>query len=204
MGTLLVSLLTLSTTLVGAGYTQIGARDGVEVYLRKDTGAIELAAVGELDAPPAEVQAALLDYSSHPKINKHLAESTILSRNGGEMIVYQHLKLPMVKDRDFTLRVTWAEGAARGVRFSIDGGRGPAATSKAVRLSVLTGQWDLEPIRGGTATRAIYHLQIDLAGAIPHWMVRGGSAKDIPGVYAGMRTLILEHRRVAGITLSHR
>src|SRR5437899_12931849 len=105
MGTLIISLLTFSTTLVGAGYVQIGGHDGVEVYMRKDTGAIELAAVGEFDAPPAEVQAALLDYGAHIRINKNLAESTVLSRTAGEELVYQHLKLPVIKDRDFTLRV---------------------------------------------------------------------------------------------------
>jgi Polyketide cyclase / dehydrase and lipid transport len=197
MGALLVSLLTFST--IGAGYSSIGVRDGVEVFLRKDTGAIELAAVGEFDASPAEVQAALLDYQAHPTINKHLAESSILSKNPGELFVYQHLKLPMVKDRDFTLRVTWAD---LSVRFAIDGARGPAATANAVRLSILDGDWQLEPIRGGSATRAFYHVHIDLAGSIPRWMVRGGAAKDIPGVYSGMRTLILVRRQ--GITVSRR
>jgi hypothetical protein len=198
MGSLLVSLLTLST--IGPGFTAIGGRDGVQVYLRKDTGAIDLAAVGEFDAPPAEVEAALLDYAAHPRINKHLAESTILVKNPGELLVYQHLKLPMVKDRDFTLRVSYDD---RSLRFSVDGNHGPAATKQAVRLSVLNGQWELEPIRGGTATRAYYHVEIDLAGSIPRWMVRGGAAKDIPGVYAGMRTLIQQHRS-SGFTISRR
>jgi len=198
MGSLLVSLLTLST--IGAGYTPIGGQNGVQVFLRKDTGAIELAAVGEFDAPPAEVEAALLDYSAHPKINKHLAESTVLSRGPGELTVYQHLKLPVVKDRDFTLRVIYGE---RRVRFSVDGSHGPAPTNKAVRLSVLNGEWELEPIHGGTGTRAYYHIEIDLAGSVPRWMVRGGSAKDIPGLYDGMRTLI-QQRRASGITLSRR
>ncbi len=190
MGTLVVTLLTFSTSLIG--YSSLGVHDGVEVYLRKDTGAIELAAVGELPAPPGEVQAVLLDYPAHPKVNKRLAESTILSRAPGELLVYQHLKLPVVKDRDFTLRVTWSD--ARGLRFAIDGRRGPAPTSSAVRLSVLDGDWELEPIRGGTATRAVYHVQIDLAGSIPRWMVRGGAAKDIPGVYSGMRALLDQRR----------
>jgi hypothetical protein len=195
MGSLLVSLLTLST--IGTGYTPIGGQNGVQVFLRKDTGAIVLAAVGEFDAPPAEVQAALLDYSAHPKINKHLAESTVLSRAAGELVVYQLLKLPVVKDRDFTLRVTFSE---QRVGFSVDGNHGPQPTKKAVRLSVLNGEWELEPIRAGTGTRAYYHLEIDLAGSIPRWMVRGGCAKDIPGLYDGMRTLIQQRR----ITLSRR
>jgi hypothetical protein len=200
MGTLLLSLLTFSLPF-DARFTPIGGRDGVEVYQNQRTSEIELAALGEFDAPVAEVQAALLDYGGHVRINKHLAESTVLSRNGSEMLVYQHLKLPVVKDRDFTLHVTWA---GQSVSFRIDPSRGPAPSAKAVRMSLLVGRWDLEPIRGGTATRAVYRVRIDFAGSVPRWMVRGGAAKDIPGVYSGMRTLILARRAHAGTKISFR
>jgi hypothetical protein len=204
MGTMLVALLVFSAPAVEVAYQPIGGHDGVEVFLRKDTGAIQLAAVGELDATPAEVQAALLDYGAHMRVNKHLAESTVLTRNHGEMLVYQHLKLPVIKDRDFTLRVTWHDGATDGLAFRIDGTRGPSATSKAVRMNVLNGRWELQPIRGGAATRAIYHVEIDFAGSVPRWMVRGGAAKDLPGVYIGIRQLVAQHRHDPGTRVSAR
>lgn len=194
MGALLVSFFAVSTGLIDPTFVSIGGHDGVQVYLQKDSAAIELAAVGEFDAPPAEVQAALLDYGSHARINSHLAESTVLARQSGEELVYQHLKLPVIKDRDFTLRVTWTDGAPRGLSFRIDGTHGPAATNKAVRMSTLEGRWELEPIRDGNGTRAVYHVRIDFAGSVPRWMVRGGAAKDLPGVYIGMRKLINERR----------
>lgn len=200
MGSMLATLLAFSVTAAAPGFVPIGGHDGVEVSLRKDSAAIELAAVGEIDAPPAEVQAALLDYGAHPKIIKHLAESNVLQKSAGEMHVYQHLKLPVIKDRDYTLRVSWKEGSARGISFAIDNGPGPAASKKAVRMSVLEGRWDLEPIKGGTATRAVYHVKIDFAGSVPRWMVRDGAAKDIPNVYIGFRHIINEKR--AGYALS--
>jgi hypothetical protein len=195
-------LLVAFLAVIEPTFVSIGGHDGVEVYMRKDTGAIELAAVGEFDAPPAEVQAALLDYGAHVRVNKHLAESTVLARTSGEQLVYQHLKLPVIKDRDFTLRVRWNEGSARSITFNIDSGHGPAATKKAVRMSTLNGRWDLEPIRDGSATRAVYHVQIDFAGSVPRWMVRGGAAKDLPGVYTGMRQLINDRRvgRVSAVS----
>jgi len=204
MGTLIVSLFTFSATLLEPGLIPIGGHDGVEVYQRKDAAIIELAAVGEFDAPPAEVQAALLDYASHPRVNKHLAESTVLAHEPGGLFVYQHLKLPVIKDRDFTLRVSFNERSLRGISFHIDGSHGPAATKQRVRMTLLNGRWDLEPIRGGTATRAIYHLQIDFAGSVPRSMVRGGAAKDLPGVYLGMRKLIDERRNASVASLSRR
>src|SRR5438309_4034095 len=89
MGALLVSLLTLSTISLD-GFTSIGGHDGVEVYQNKGNTTIEIAAVGEFDAPPAEVQAALIDYGAQVRVNKHLQESTVLSRSSNELFVYQH------------------------------------------------------------------------------------------------------------------
>ena len=154
----------------------------------------ELAATGEFEAPPSEVQAALLDYGNHPRVNPHLAESTVLVRGQGEQAVYQHLKLPVIKDRDFTLLIDWKEGQANGIRFHVDNSRGPAASKKAVRMTTLSGQWELRPIRGGSATYAIYHVRIDFAGSVPKWMISGGAAKDLPNVYTGIRKLINDHR----------
>jgi hypothetical protein len=200
MGSLLATMLTFSAVFAEPGYQPIGGHDGVEVYLHKDATVIDLAAVGEIEAPPSEVQAALLDYGGHPKIIKHLAESRVLERRAGEMHVYQHLKLPVISDRDYTLRVAWREGSTQGLRFAVDNAPGPAATKKAVRMTLLEGRWELVPIRDGQATRAIYHVKLDFAGSVPRWMVRGGAAKDIPNVYIGFRKAISEKQ--VGFTLS--
>ena len=116
--------------------------------------------------------------------------------------MYQHLKLPVIKDRDFTLQVTWNEQGARGIHSASTARRGPAATNKAVRMSTLNGRWDLEPIHDGNATRAVYHVQIDFAGSVPRWMVRDGAGEDLPGVYIGMRQLINDRRvgRVSAVS----
>ena len=194
MSILLASLFAISTGLVEPTFVAIGGHDGVEVYLRKDSATIELAAVGELEAPPAEVQAALLDYGAHVRINPRLAESRVLARRDGEQLVYQHLKLPVIADRDFTLRVSWDQSEPRGLRFAIHNEQGPPATKRAVRMTLLEGRWDLQPIRDGRATRAAYHVRIDFAGSVPRWMVRDGAAKDLPNVFIGIRRLILERR----------
>jgi hypothetical protein len=195
MGTLLITLFAVTTGLIEPTYVQIGGHDGVEVYLKKDTALIELAATGKFDAPPAEVQAALLDYPAHARVNSHVGESTVVVRYPGEQLVYQRLKLPVISDRDFTLRVNWTEGDARGLRFRIDPSVGPMPKKNLVRMSVLNGRWDLVPINDGSGTLAVYHVQIDFAGSVPRWMVRGGAAKDLPSVYIGMRRLINERRQ---------
>jgi hypothetical protein len=194
MSAIIVSFLAVSAALVEPGFSSIGGHDGVEVFQRKAAPMTELAAVGEFNASPAEVQAALLDYGNHPRVNPHLAESTVLNRGQGEQAVYQHLKLPVIKDRDFTLLVSWNEGQPTGIRFRIDNSRGPATSKKAVRMTTLTGQWELRPIRGGSATYAVYHVRIDFAGSVPKWMISGGAAKDLPNVFTGIRKMVNDHR----------
>jgi hypothetical protein len=197
-GALVVSLLALSQALVGPGFVRIGGGHGVEVYRRPHSQVIELAAVGELDAPPAEVQAALLDCTQHPRFVPTVAECQVLARKRGEQLVYQRLDLPAIKDRDYSLKVVWNQGRTRAVRYTIDSRSGPPPTNKAVRLSVMNGRWVLEPIRGGKATRATYQVQLDLAGKVPVSMVRSGAARDLPRLFEGMRRLVAGRARRSG------
>ena len=203
MTTLLISILTLGVTLPSPKLVSVGGHDGVEVYQAKTNGPIiELAAVGEFDAPPSQVQAMLLDYASYRRFNPNVAESIVLERRAGVEVVYQHLKLPMLKDRDFTLRVVWSEGRASGLTFSIDPARGPAPSAKVVRMTHLSGQWILKPIRGGRATQAYYQVELDFSGSVPRWMVAGGAAKDLPNVFIGIRKRLAEQRGSLGAVSS--
>jgi hypothetical protein len=208
MGSALTTLLTLSlaaaSSLVEPGFTPIGGHDGVAVYLRKDASAIDLAAVGEFAAPPAAVQAALLDYGAATSVIKHLRESKIVARQPNTLYVYQHLKLPVISDRDYTLKVSFDASAARGFSFAVDNAAGPPPRKGMVRLSMLEGRWELTPLDGGRATRAVYHVKLDFAGAVPRWMVRGGAARDIPDIYVAFRRAINQRISNNSISVSRR
>jgi hypothetical protein len=186
--TSLTPLLTFTLALLdGAGFAPIGGHSAVAVYQKQNTPEIELAAVGEIEGTPAEVQAVLVDYAHHKSFVPRLAESVVLETRAGEKIVYQHLKLPVISDRDYTLHVRWDDASVRVVRFEIENVHGPSEKPGMVRMTTLTGRWDLEPIRGGQATRATYHVHIDFAGSVPRWMVSGGAAKELPGLFNGIR-----------------
>jgi hypothetical protein len=187
-------LLTLALPLLSmhpaqaAGYKHVGGKNGVEVYRQTNSPAIELLAEGDIDAPPEVVRAVLLDYANASKVTDNVAESRVLQKSDKEVVVYQRLKLPVISDRDFTLRATWgARGPVLTTAFAIDNSRGPQPRDGLVRLSTLQGGWELQPIRGGAATHARYHVKIDLAGSVPKWMVSGGAAKNIPKLFDGLR-----------------
>ena len=97
--------------------------------------------------------------------------------------------------------MTWNEADARGIQFRIDSAHGPTATNEGgAHVDAHRPLGSRADRRGGT--RAVYHVQIDFAGSVPRWMVRGGAAKDLPGVFVGMRQLINDHRagRVGAVT----
>ena len=94
----------------------------------------------------------------------------------------------MLRDRDYALHVTWGrDGDTRWLRFSaINDDRVPARKG-TVRVKVHEGEWILQPIDNGRATRAQYRFRLDLAGAFPAWMGRGRAAHDLPSLFEQIR-----------------
>ena len=188
-------LLVLALPLLTAppNYKHVGGSKGVEVFRQEHSPVIDLYAEGDIEAPPATVRNVLLDFEHASKVTNNVAESHVLDKNAREIVVYQRLKLPIISDRDFTLRETWGQnGQTLTQSFAVDNGRGPQAKDGLVRVSVMQGNWQLEPIRGGAATHARYHVQIDLGGSVPKWMVSGGAAKNLPKLFDGVRRVARE------------
>lgn len=183
---LVLALPLLATT--PDGFKHVGGRSGVEVYRKTSSPVIDLFAEGDIEAPPSVVRDVLLDFPNASKVTDNIAESQVLKKSDREIVVYQRLKLPIISDRDFTLRTIWGQrGAALTMQYAVDNSRGPQPKDGIVRLSILQGTWILEPIRDGAATHARYRVQIDLAGDVPKWMVSGGAAKNVPKLFEGIR-----------------
>jgi hypothetical protein len=193
-----LALLPLLVANGTPGYKHVGGKHGVEVFRQEKSPTIDLIAVGDIDASPARVRAVLLDYGNARALTDHLAESRVLATKPREIMVYQRLKLPIVSDRDYTMRSQWGErGDMLWTRFAVDNSQGPAQRHGTVRVSTLSGGWDLTPIRDGMATHAVYRVRIDLAGSIPQWMVSGGAAKDLPKLFEGVRKQVRQRSNVA-------
>jgi hypothetical protein len=184
-----------ASALASEGFVLIAEEKGVKVYRRDKRPGIELAAEGEISASPERVRRVLLDYPSHQRWQKHLKENRVLSRGDGFLDVYQRLDLPMLDDRDFTLRVTWGEeGDIPWMRFVTANERGPAPVRGVVRVTAHEGGWRLEPTAGGKSTHAVYRFYLDLAGSFPSWMGKGQAASDIPELYANIAKQLTSHR----------
>jgi hypothetical protein len=171
-----------------AGFTLVASRANVTVYRHPEGPGVELYAEGDIAAPPSQVLAVLLAYERHPQFVKDVAESRVLRREPAALWVYQRLDLPVLADRDYTLRVTWGqEGNVLWTHFVCDNEQGPPPRRGVVRISLHEGRWLLEPIDGGKATHARYQVRLDLAGSLPGWMARGQAAKEVPALFEGIR-----------------
>jgi hypothetical protein len=185
----------LSVALPSAGYELVSSKDGVRVFQDRNSDDIRIAGEAELPAPPAAVREVLLDYDRHAGFVPRLADSRVLSRGLDSLLVYQRLRLPIVSDRDFTLRVRW--GAEAQVLWIVYEGLrvgGPPPVDGVVRVSVHSGSWQLKPIGNGKTTFARYQTRIDLAGWMPKWLARSRAANDVPGLFAAIRRMLIAAR----------
>jgi len=176
------------------GYAPAGGTASVEVYRRAAKGVIDLAARGRIEAPPAQLRRVLLDYVNHPKWNKALTVSRIVAQGDGYLDVYQRLDLPVLRDREYTLHVTWGEeGEVLWLRFSVRADQAPPPHG-VVRLTVHEGEWQLYPLDGGRATDARYRFRLDLAGMVPSWMARGRVSSDLPTFFDALKSQLPFYR----------
>jgi hypothetical protein len=151
---------------------------------------IRIGAQGRLPAPPAQVLDTLLDYSRHAAVLERVAECRVLERGQGWLVLYQRLTLPVIDDRDFTLRVTWGKQADRHwIRYRTEPA-GPPPVDGVVRVTRNYGGWDLLPADGGRATLARYQSNMDMAGSLPVWMSQSGAADELPTLFRSMCSLL--------------
>ena len=99
----------MSVALERKGFEQIAHRKGVKVYKHKYDSNIRLGADASINAPVSEVFKAVMNYEGQVGKIARLSESRVLQRGKGWLTVYQRLNLPVISDRDFTLKVRWGK-----------------------------------------------------------------------------------------------
>jgi len=175
----------------GSDFEQIADKRGVKVYKHRSADIIHVGAVGRILAPPDKVQAALLDYRAQTGKIARLSESRVLSQSGDSLVVYQRLNLPVIDDRDFTLKVqSGKDGDTRWVSFWAVSGK-VEPKEDVVRVSYHRGGWELTPVNGGKATKVRFETQLDIAGSVPKILARSGAGKELPDLFNAMCKLSL-------------
>ena len=176
---------------------------GVTIHSRQREGSDirEFKAVGSIEANPATVFAILDDSEAYPSFMPYTAECRVLKREKDAVLSYQRLEVPLVSDRDFTLRsqnAKWQspEGLIYRIRWLPANDEGPAAKAGVARVQVCEGGWLLEP-DGAGATRATYSIFTDSGGTLPSFIANNGSRIAIRKVFDAVRKRVKDPKFAA-------
>lgn len=163
---------------VAEGFVPLGKSKGITIYERDADRGIELAVEGDLPGSPERVRRILLDYPAHKQWQERLAMCEVLEAGDDSLVVYERLALPMIDDRDYTLRVTWgSDGDALWSRFTIaPPDKGPPPVDGVVRVTLHDGSWTFTPRDGGVATHAFYRFHLDIDSSLQS--LGGGAAQE--------------------------
>ena len=175
-----------------------GNGNGVTIYSRMRQGSAlkEFKSVGRIDASSSAVFAVLNNVEAYPAFMPYTSECRVLNRTADYTVAYQRLELPLVSDRDYTLRSEHSQSAGRdGPIFHIQwepaNDLGPAEKAGVQRVKVCEGGWLIEP-EGERATRATYFIYTDSGGAIPAVIAESGSRIAIRKIFAAVRKEVLD------------
>jgi hypothetical protein len=190
------------------GWTQESAGKDVAIHSRPRPGSSikEFRAVGVIGATPGAVFAVLDDTEAFPTFMPYTSECRVLKRDKDTVLAYQRLELPVVSDRDYTLRSKhqrWLgpDGPIYWIRWQPANELGPAEKPGVQRVNVCEGGWLLEPTDSG-ATRAVYTIYTDSGGAIPPMLANNGSRVAIRKVFEAIRKQVRDPKYSAAAATS--
>ncbi len=166
---------------------------------------------GTIDAPAWAVRLVVLSPSKFQGVMPRLAEEKVLAGEGCQpeaaalpgckvVYVYNRISMPVIQDRDYTLRVELTrdelgKGGAFVQSWRLDTANGPAPKSGVTRMSFNQGYWELSA--DGEKTLFRYSIETDPGGAVPNWAVNRANQSEVPrmlqAVEVAARQLAREH-----------
>ncbi len=171
---------------------------GVAISSRVRPGSTlkEFRGIGLIKAAPAVVHAVIEDREKYPSFMPYTAESRIVKRRGSVLFNYQRLALPMMKDRDYTVRVRRSRerspaGPVFFIRWEAADETGPPPRPGITRVHLCEGSWRLEPVSEGV-TRATYTIYTDTGGAVPAFVANFGGRIGIGKLFEAVRRRALD------------
>jgi len=194
----LLALVLAASAAAEPAWDSRGQIDGISIYNRSTPGSSikEVKSEGSIDSPPAAVWAVLRDIAAYPQTMPYTRVTTILGQEDGGNVIYYYtaLDLPIVTDRDYTLklRVEHVPADGSGVyRLSWtsanDYAKAPPPLRHYVRLSEVSGYWELTPEDGGKATHAVYYVHTDPASPLPSFITNKANTDAVPKVWRAVR-----------------
>jgi hypothetical protein len=174
-------------------WKQVGSQDGVAISSRSHAEATleEFRAVGEIDAAPAAVFAIVNNPEEYPRFMPYTSECRVLHRFDHGIVAYQRLDLPLVSDRDYTLRSVYSKtagpaGATYRIHWEQANDLGPAPRPGVTRVKFCQGSWVIEPGTTGKS-RVTYTVCSGAVESLPAFVAEAGSKLAIHKIFEAIR-----------------
>jgi hypothetical protein len=182
-------LWVLPTLLAGGAFEKVDTLRGIPIEARTVDGTgfeeLRLSVASKFDVArmcPAVAQVVTDDGPFSPDV----AVRKTLSRDGGEVVFYDRIRAPLISERDYAMRMRFvpAENGCQ-VLWNEVPELAPKLPDGVVRMPKVRGAWSVEGVDGGTS-RITYQSYVNLGGAVPAWIARGGTrqaaARDVQRV----------------------
>jgi len=175
-------------------------RDGnIVAYKRLPPGAVAAVVRVQAQVPdlqPPQLLAVAWDVRSQAAWAPRIKRLDVLSQTATEVVLYEQIDVPVVRDRDFVLRLSLpspSPGPSTELRIEARAAldRPMPLHPDHVRMTDLWSTWRFRPRpEGGTVV--IYEAYGDPAGALPGWLKKSAAVR---GPVDFVRALLQETRR---------
>src|SRR5262249_27228994 len=105
-----------------------------------------------------------------------------------EKVVYQQIELPVVQDRDYTLKLVRSFDPATHVyehTYELHNELGPPEDGKHARIQMLSGRWTVSPAEGG-GSDVVYQVLTEPGPSIQTWVQSMAQKKNAPELVKAM------------------
>jgi hypothetical protein len=166
------------------GWELVTEKDGMTVERRRlpDADYLEVRVRVETLFTPDDLFNVIWDTPKYPSFVRYAKSMKILHERGQERIIYQQNRVPLIQDRDYTVRSWYERDAGSGliqVFWQAANELGPPESADYVRLQRNSGSWTLEPAAGGK-TIVTYVVASEAGGMVPAWLVRTAQTDAAP------------------------
>lgn len=180
----------------GGPWKAVDSRGAFTLFSRGagDHGFQEYKVEVETDLPVATLCEAVFEWGSKATDYPGVTSRQLLKDGPDERITHDTLKMPVVSDRDYVMKIVRSRGADGSCHLSYfaTDELAPKKADGVVRIEALRGAWHFEP--KGEKTRLTYTLFAEPGGAIPAFLVGGAQQQN---AYQGV-TMALQRARAAG------
>lgn len=180
-----VAVAALLTTAPGAGWVSSDSVGSLQVATRPrpESAVLEVLAVGTVSAPPEAVWSVLTNLGRYPQTMPHVARTQLLREEAGTaQHWYVALDLPVVSNRDYAIRLRFADGERRRRASWTVSALSPPAVPGHVRITQNEGYWEVEPAAGGHS-KVTYYLFVDAGGRIPKFLTNRLNRDAVPDLF---------------------